>query len=143
MKGVRLKGPVFETPNDAIYFRQIFGDENRYRQIITNFLTNAIKFTPRNGIVSILLKIIDAKPILPAPEAAEDEGLSDLASQRSGAAIAEKEEQEKLYNSMRFLEQVINFEMTIRDSGCGISEENQKKLFSNFSKLEEGAEMNK
>ena len=33
--------------------------------------------------------------------------------------------------------------MTIRDSGCGISEENQKKLFSNFSKLEEGAEMNK
>ena len=33
--------------------------------------------------------------------------------------------------------------MTIRDSGCGISLENQKRLFMNFSKLHETQEVNK
>ena len=31
MKGVHLKGPIFEEKNDSVYFRQVFGDENRYR----------------------------------------------------------------------------------------------------------------
>jgi len=33
--------------------------------------------------------------------------------------------------------------MTFRDSGCGISIENQKKLFTNFSKVSETQESNK
>ena len=91
MKGVRLKGPIFEEISDSIYFKQVYGDENRYRQIITNFLTNAIKFTPRNGVVSILLKIIDVQPILLQSDVDEDEELSDLASQRSDAVSEGKE----------------------------------------------------
>mmetsp|Transcript_26595 Transcript_26595/g.25677 ORF Transcript_26595/g.25677 Transcript_26595/m.25677 type:complete len:171 (+) Transcript_26595:207-719(+) len=36
----------------------------------------------------------------------------------------------------------IDFEIKIRDSGCGISEENISKLFMNFGKLEEHSSMN-
>ena len=34
-------------------------------------------------------------------------------------------------------EKLISFQMTFRDSGCGISAENKDKLFMNFSKLKE------
>ena len=34
-------------------------------------------------------------------------------------------------------EKLISFQMTFRDSGCGISHENKDKLFMNFSKLKE------
>ena len=43
----------------------------------------------------------------------------------------------------RVVEQLISFELIFRDSGCGISEENQRKLFMNFNKLEESQQMNK
>eukprot|EP00354_Favella_ehrenbergii_P002416 CAMPEP_0170459214 /NCGR_PEP_ID=MMETSP0123-20130129/5983_1 /TAXON_ID=182087 /ORGANISM="Favella ehrenbergii, Strain Fehren 1" /LENGTH=95 /DNA_ID=CAMNT_0010723737 /DNA_START=179 /DNA_END=463 /DNA_ORIENTATION=- len=33
--------------------------------------------------------------------------------------------------------------MTFRDTGCGISPENQKKLFMNFGKLQESEQQNK
>jgi K+-sensing histidine kinase KdpD len=37
----------------------------------------------------------------------------------------------------------INFEINIIDTGAGISEEGQQKLFLNFSKLAENADINK
>ena len=38
---------------------------------------------------------------------------------------------------------MISFEMIFRDSGCGISPENQETLFMNFSKLHETQNINK
>ena len=37
----------------------------------------------------------------------------------------------------------LTFQIVFRDTGCGISEENQKILFHNFAKLEESKEKNK
>ena len=56
-KKIHLLGPLFENPIDKFYFKQIFGDESRFCQIIVNFLSNGIKFTQANGVVSIGLKI--------------------------------------------------------------------------------------
>ena len=39
-------------------------------------------------------------------------------------------------------ENYINFEIKIKDSGCGISKENISKLFMNFGKLDEHKEQN-
>ena len=37
--------------SDLNFFKQIYGDERRYLQIVMNFLSNAIKFTNKNGSV--------------------------------------------------------------------------------------------
>eukprot|EP00354_Favella_ehrenbergii_P009457 CAMPEP_0170475156 /NCGR_PEP_ID=MMETSP0123-20130129/16859_1 /TAXON_ID=182087 /ORGANISM="Favella ehrenbergii, Strain Fehren 1" /LENGTH=128 /DNA_ID=CAMNT_0010745489 /DNA_START=300 /DNA_END=686 /DNA_ORIENTATION=+ len=75
LKDVTLVGPVFENPIDKFYFQQVFNDEQRYGQVILNFLSNGIKFTPRGGTVSILLKVVKianiskkVKPIAPSSE---------------------------------------------------------------------------
>ena len=44
-----------------MYFKKVLGDKLRYMQIMTNFLTNAIKFSVPGGTVSILLKLRDVK----------------------------------------------------------------------------------
>jgi signal transduction histidine kinase len=38
-------------------FRSIYGDERRYLQILNNFLSNAIKFSPRNKPIIIGIKV--------------------------------------------------------------------------------------
>ena len=61
-RNLTLAGPIFPVKEDVIYFKQVLGDKLRYMQIMTNFLTNAIKFSKPGGTVSILLKLKDVKP---------------------------------------------------------------------------------
>ena len=61
VKKIHLLGPMMQNPLDKFYFRQIFGDENRYSQIILNFISNGIKFTPSNGVVSIHLNLTEVR----------------------------------------------------------------------------------
>jgi signal transduction histidine kinase len=72
----------------------IIGDELRLSQVITNLLTNAIKFTPENGTITLGVEKLD-----------EAEG-----------------------------------ELTIRievvDTGIGISEEQQKRLFTSYNQAD-------
>jgi signal transduction histidine kinase len=49
-KGLSVQPPAF------LGSASISGDPSRLHQVMTNLLSNAIKFTPRGGIVHVLLK---------------------------------------------------------------------------------------
>jgi len=59
LKGVTMVGPAFDNAHERLYFRQLFSDEQRYSQLVLNFLSNAIKFTPRGGQVSVHLIVLE------------------------------------------------------------------------------------
>ena len=41
------------------FFKNLLGDQNRYTQILQNFLSNAFKFTPDNGDITVEIKPTD------------------------------------------------------------------------------------
>lgn len=52
----------FETKiheNQLHFFRRITGDERRYLQILINFLSNAIKFSKKDGRIVVEVKVSD------------------------------------------------------------------------------------
>jgi len=42
---------------EQIFLKRIIGDERRYLQVLLNFLSNALKFSQKNGTISVNLRI--------------------------------------------------------------------------------------
>lgn len=64
LKNITLNGPVFTNPIDKFYFQMVFSDDHRYGQIILNFISNSIKFTQNNGVISVLLEITNIQDVI-------------------------------------------------------------------------------
>jgi|GEM_PF-4339343 len=73
---------------------RLIGDDQRLSQVITNLMSNAVKFTPEGGSIQLNAR---------------------LAGERAG---------------------ICTVEIEVKDTGIGISEEQQKKLFSSFVQAE-------
>lgn len=92
---------VQDAKNKGISFRFeknmeddiVAGDEIRLRQVILNLLSNAFKFTPEGGAVTVRI---------------EEDGKT---------------------------EEDITFTVHVKDTGIGIPEENQKRIFKSFEQL--------
>jgi signal transduction histidine kinase len=39
----------------------VAGDDNRYLQILLNFLSNALKFTPAHGTIKVEVRLVDTQ----------------------------------------------------------------------------------
>jgi signal transduction histidine kinase/DNA-binding NarL/FixJ family response regulator len=74
--------------------RNLFGDDQRLTQVITNLLTNAVKFTPENGSIHLGVRFITEE--------------NDLCT----------------------------IQFNVKDTGIGITEEQQSRLFSSFEQAE-------
>lgn len=43
----------------ASIFQKLIGDQRRMIQILLNFVSNSMKFTPQSGVISIHLQLLD------------------------------------------------------------------------------------
>ncbi|MDR2923720.1 MAG: response regulator [Treponema sp.] len=86
----------------------IICDELRLAQVITNLMTNAIKFTPENGKVELNAQMLESPSENGAPS--------------SDSAPCEHGE--------------ITLKIEVRDSGIGISHKQQQKLFSAYNQAD-------
>lgn len=89
----------------------IEADERRVKQILFNLLTNAVKFTPSKGTVSVNARLISERGM---PNAAGESEPSSNATHSSHSAI----------------------EILVTDTGIGIKQDNLCRLFKPFSQLE-------
>jgi signal transduction histidine kinase len=127
MKTIALEKKV-DSPKES-FFKSIFGDDRRYLQILVNFLSNALKFSPKGNKIIVELKL---------NQIVEIEHHKNALHRRRGSVAG--------LNSV-LLDQrsthYVNFDMIVQDFGCGMSQENVNKLFLDFSKLEDDSGMNK
>ncbi len=101
------KNLVFKTRIDD-NLADIYADSRRLEQVLTNLVSNAIKFTPEGGQVEIRTEVADAKDINFV------EMFGNELKQLSGKYLL----------------------VCVKDNGIGISEENLVKVFDKFAQIE-------
>lgn len=94
-----------DIQNDDI---EIFADTNRLEQVLTNLVSNAIKFTPADGNIKISSRIVNSKDIK--------------------VADCFKQDLEKLDGNY--------IEVCVSDQGIGIEKENLRHVFDKFQQIE-------
>ena len=107
-KRAREKGLAFKLDMDSSMPSKFYGDEVRISQIITNTLTNAIKYTKEG---SVRLRIFGDK-------ISEDEYLLKIFVMDTGMGIKD-EDKEKLFSAFQRLDE--NKNKTIEGTGLGLA----------------------
>jgi signal transduction histidine kinase/DNA-binding response OmpR family regulator len=110
-KGIQL---VFETDCD---FCPVWIDHDKFEKIITNLLSNAMKFTPAGGRVNVICRVNPSEEITIESES------GDL-----------KKNDLEIRNSKFKTIKVI-----ISDTGIGIPPEQQKKIFERFYQVDDAS----
>lgn len=89
-------------------FADIYADSRRLEQVLTNLVSNAIKFTPENAKIEIRSQVIDAKDIFPV---------------------------EMFDNELKKLRGKY-LQICVKDDGIGISNEHLAHVFDKFAQIE-------
>lgn len=85
----------------------LLGDQFKLSQVIRNFISNALKFTPTHGLVSVTVEQVKRRTSFNGMKGSFDSGFSDQLEE-------------------------FNLKVSVQDSGAGISKENQKQVFGQY-----------
>ncbi|KAJ3903764.1 hypothetical protein F5879DRAFT_803012 [Lentinula edodes] len=110
----------------------VIGDEARFRQIITNFASNACKFTPEGGSVTVKTKLL-------SPSIDDTSGQPRTDAETHDKLSASRLAQHDYHHATDDNETIV-VRVEVTDTGCGIEESELagSKLFSAFNQTERG-----
>ena len=127
---VKLKVETSELPAEI----RVRGDETRIEQILVNFLSNAIKFTPHGGEVTLTLAAW--RPSLNHLEAlAAVARKEQTAALIKGGRVADAESDASASDALPSTSaegRPIMLSISVKDTGIGMSPEVQENLFQAF-----------
>ncbi|MDR2493112.1 MAG: response regulator [Coriobacteriales bacterium] len=121
----KLKFVVETDPHIPQY---VVGDDQRLAQVVTNLLSNAIKFTPESGTVTMATRIIDRTSALDTSGVDPGDG-SDTSGVDPGDGSDSGGDNGR---------SVLWVQFEVADTGIGISQAQQQRLFRSFEQAESG-----
>ena len=141
---VNEKGQKLSVKLDPRIPQRLVGDDQRLAQVIANLLSNAVKFTAEQGTISLQLHFIEEEQVAEmlkserTPDTVKSAQKADMTESKlitattksevsRGGSITETQSGEKGPCTIK---------IEVTDSGIGISEEQQKRLFSSFEQAE-------
>jgi signal transduction histidine kinase/DNA-binding response OmpR family regulator len=124
-KDIELK-VVAEKENVELYF-----DKDKMLKILSNLLSNALKFTPEDGTIIVSIN-------LPTPKSPPVEGTfkSELSPPLEGRLVSAKHQAEVGGVGQKLVGNNKVVTISVRDTGIGIPEEELPKLFERFYQVE-------
>jgi len=60
----KQKKIILQFDPDSVNGVQIFGDEERLKQVLINLIDNAIKYTPEDGIIDVGVEVLEKEVIV-------------------------------------------------------------------------------
>lgn len=117
--------PFGQTRNHVVTKVLIQADSDRLGHVISNFISNSVKFTPQHGTVTVKLEFSDFQSNTPH--------LSNVAHVSKADMILEEEH---VFGSESVIPiGSIMLYVSVTDTGVGISDEDAKNLFQPYSQI--------
>lgn len=132
---ITAKGLAFTVDLACVRDEDVIGDPLRIQRILLNILSNAVKFTPSGG--SITLRVVEKSGAGEASGDTRDDDREPIAKSLNGTLAGETTSmgQTEAASSGAPL-RYADYEFHVRDTGIGMSAEYQKHIYEQFSREE-------